>query len=232
MKSLGAATGSTRTADQTEIAYFWVDGPGTASPPGHWNRIAQTVSASMSLNVEENARLFALLNLTEADTGIATWDAKRAYDFWRPMYAINTASADGNGDTLEDAAWAPLIPTPSFPAYTSGHSGFSGAAAEILALYFGTDNIAFTTDSESPFLAPGTTRSFSSFSEAAEEAGMSRIYGGIHWSFDNTDGLDLGANVADNVFNNYFQPVPEPGSVLLIFSAGLALLLRRRSRFA
>ncbi|MDP1590362.1 MAG: phosphatase PAP2 family protein [Prosthecobacter sp.] len=227
VKNLGASTGSTRTADQTNIAYFWVDGPGTASPPGHWNRIAQTVSASMGLSVEDNARLFALLNLAEADTGIATWDAKRAYDFWRPMIAINTASTDGNADTLEDAAWAPLIPTPSFPAYTSGHSAFSMAAAAILAEFFGTDNIAFTTDSESPFLPLGYTRDYSSFSEAAEEAGLSRIYGGIHWSWDNTDGAILGESVADNVYNNYFLPVPEPGSALLLM-LGLGFCLRRR----
>lgn len=228
VKSLGAATGSTRTADQTTIAYFWVDGPGTASPPGHWNRIAQTVSASMGLSVEENARLFALLNIAEADTGIATWDAKRAYDFWRPMIAINTASTDGNADTLEDAAWAPLIPTPSFPAYTSGHSAFSMAAAAILADFFGTDNIAFTTDSESPFLPLGYTRDFNSFSEAAVEAGLSRIYGGIHWSWDNTEGAILGESVADNVYNNYFLPVPEPGSlVLLLLSLGFYQRRRR-----
>ncbi|MDZ4406082.1 vanadium-dependent haloperoxidase [Prosthecobacter sp.] len=230
VKSLGVSTGSTRTTDQTNIAYFWVDGPGTASPPGHWNRIAQTISASMGLSVEDNARLFALLNLAEADVGIATWDAKRAYDFWRPMIAINTASTDGNGDTLEDAAWAPLIPTPSFPAYTSGHSAFSMAAATILAEFFGTDDIAFTTDTESPFLPLGYTRDYTSFSEAAAEAGMSRIYGGIHWDWDNTEGQVLGANVADNVFNSYFQPVPEPGSAMLILCTGVAFMLRRRSR--
>ena len=227
VKNLGASTGSTRTTDQTNIAYFWVDGPGTASPPGHWNRIAQTVSASMNLSVEDNARLFALLNLAEADTGIATWDAKRAYDLWRPMHAINTASTDGNADTLENATWAPLIPTPSFPAYTSGHSAFSMAAATILAEFFGTDDIAFTTDSESPFLPLGYTRDYSSFSEAAEEAGMSRIYGGIHYSWDNTDGAILGANVADNVYNSYFLPVPEPGSFLLLL-LGLGFHQRRR----
>jgi membrane-associated phospholipid phosphatase len=228
VKNLGAATGSTRTADQTTIAYFWVDGPGTASPPGHWNRIAQTVSASMNLSVEDNARLFALLNLAEADTGIATWDAKRAYDLWRPMQAINTASTDGNADTLENATWSPLIPTPSFPAYTSGHSAFSMAAATILAEFFGTDNIAFTTDSESPFLPLGYTRDFTSFSQAAAEAGMSRIYGGIHYSWDNTDGAALGAAVADNTFNTLLLPVPEPGSALLILTVGLVSLLRRR----
>lgn len=229
VKTLGAATGSTRTTDQTNIAYFWVDGPGTASPPGHWNRIAQTVSATMGLSVEDNARLFALLNLAEADTAIATWDAKRAYDLWRPMQAINVAGTDGNADTLEDAAWSPLIPTPSFPAYTSGHSAFSMAAATVLANFFGTDNIAFSTDSESPFLPLGTTRSYNSFSEAAEEAGMSRIYGGIHWAWDNTDGATLGANVADNTFNTLFQPVPEPGSALLLLCAGAFALRRRRT---
>lgn len=232
VKSLGVATGSSRTTDQTQIAYFWVDGPGTASPPGHWNRIAQSVSASMGLSVEQNARLFALLNLTEADVAIATWDAKRAYDLWRPMIAINTASTDGNGDTLEDAAWSPLIPTPSFPAYTSGHSAFSMAAATILADFFGTDDIAFTSDTESPFLPLGYTRDYTSFSEAAQEAGMSRIYGGIHWAWDNTDGAILGADVGDNAFNTMFQPVPEPGSAVFILCAGLVIMLRRRSRLA
>lgn len=232
VKSLGGVTSSTRTADQTEIAYFWVDGPGTASPPGHWNRIAQSISAAAGLSVEDNARLFALLNLAEADTGIATWDAKRAYDLWRPMQAINVADTDGNADTLVDAAWSPLIPTPSFPSFTSGHSAFSMAGATVLADFFGTDNIAFTVDSESPFLPPGTTRSFNSFSEAAAEAGMSRIYGGIHFGFDNTEGALIGASVADNVFNNMLLPVPEPGSAVLILCTGLAFMLRRRSRLA
>jgi hypothetical protein len=228
VKSLGAATGSTRTADQTAIAYFWVDGPGTASPPGHWNRIAQTVSASMGLSVEDNARLFALLNLAEADAGIATWDSKRYYDFWRPMMAINIADTDGNPDTLQDAAWAPLIPTPSFPAYVSGHSTFSMTAAQILAQFFGTDDIAFTSDTESPFLPAGYERSYTSFSEAAEEAGLSRIYGGIHWAWDNTDGQVLATDLASNVFNNYFLPVPEPGSVMLILLSGFVAMRRRR----
>lgn len=232
VKSLGAATGSTRTTDQTNIAYFWVDGPGTASPPGHWNRIAQTVSASMGLSVEDNARLFALLNIAEADAAIATWDSKRFYDFWRPMMAINIASTDGNPDTIEDASWSPLIPTPSFPAFVSGHSTFSMTAAVMLANFFGTDNIAFTADSESPFLPLGYTRDFTSFSQAAQEAGMSRIYGGIHWAWDNTQGQELATDLANSVFNSYFQPVPEPGSAIFLFCAGLVLILRRRSRMA
>lgn len=230
VKSLGGSTSATRTADQTVIAYFWVDGPGTASPPGHWNRIAQSISASAGLNIEQNARLFALLNLAEADTGIATWEAKVFYDTWRPMLAINTADTDGNPDTLVDAAWTPLIPTPSFGAYTSGHSAFSMAGATVLAEFFGTDNIAFTADSESPFLPVGYTRSFNSFSEAAAEAGMSRIYGGIHWASDNEDGALLGNAVGTYIAENFLLPVPEPAGALLIGSAGFLLLLRRRSR--
>ncbi len=230
VKSIGSSTSSTRTADQTVIAYFWVDGPGTASPPGHWNRIAQSISAAAGLNVEQNARLFALLNLAEADTGIATWEAKVYFDSWRPMLAINTADTDGNPDTLVDAAWTPLIPTPSFGSYTSGHSAFSMAGATVLADFFGTDNISFTADSESPFLPVGYTRSFNSFSEAAAEAGMSRIYGGIHWQSDNSDGATLGAAVANFTTENFLLPVPEPAGALLIGSAAFMLLMRRRSR--
>lgn len=232
VKNYGGNSSSLRTADQTVIAYFWVDGPGTASPPGHWNRIAQSISASAGLNIEENARLFALLNLAEADVGIATWEAKVFYDTWRPMIAINTADTDGNPDTLVDAAWTPLIPTPSFGAYTSGHSAFSMAAATILAEFFGTDDIAFTTDSESPFLPAGYTRSYSSFSQAAEEAGLSRIYGGIHWQSDNEDGALLGESVANYTFNNFLLPVPEPAGVLLVGSAMLWMGSRRRKTVA
>jgi len=228
VKSLGGSTSSTRTADQTEIAYFWVDGPGTSSPPGHWNRIAQTVSASAGLSIEDNARLFALLNLAEADVGIASWEAKVFYDTWRPMIAINTADTDGNVDTIADGAWTPLIPTPSFGAYTSGHSAFSMAAAVILANFFGTNDIPIVVESESPFLASGLTRSFASFTDAAEEAGMSRIYGGIHWESDNLDGAELGENIGNFVYSNFLQAVPEPSGILLFGIAGLATLRRRR----
>lgn len=228
LKAIGGASSATRTADQTQIAYFWVDGPGTASPPGHWNRIAQSISASMGLSVEDNARLFALLNLAEADVGIATWEAKVFFDNWRPMLAVNTADSDGNPDTIQDDLWTPLIPTPSFGSYTSGHSAFSMAGATVLAAFFGTDDIAFTTDTESPFLAVGTTRSFSSFSEAADEAGMSRIYGGIHWMSDNIDGAILGEDVGGYIYANFFQAVPEPSAVLLLGLSSFCFFVRRR----
>jgi membrane-associated phospholipid phosphatase len=230
VKDIGGANSSLRTTDQTNIAYFWVDGPGTASPPGHWNRIAATVSAERGLSIEENARLFGLLGLAQADTGIATWEAKVYFDTWRPMYAINTANLDGNASTIQDASWSPLIPTPSFGAYTSGHSAFSMAGATVLGDFFGTDSITFTTTSESVLLPTSYSRTYSSFSEAAEEAGMSRIYGGIHFMSDNVDGAALGANVANQVLSTQMLPVPEPGSLLMIGLAAVGGMFKRRRR--
>ncbi|HSH17010.1 MAG TPA: chemotaxis protein CheB, partial [Verrucomicrobiae bacterium] len=125
VKSYGGTVSLLRTANQTEVARFWNDGAGTATPPGHWNEIAQTVSAAEGLTLLENARLFALLNLTMADAAISCWDAKFTYDLWRPISAIREADTDGNPETDPDVTWSSLIPTPPFPEYTSGHSTFS-----------------------------------------------------------------------------------------------------------
>jgi hypothetical protein len=203
VKRLGPKRGSERTAEQTEIAHFWADGDGTITPPGHWNRIAQTVSRQRHLTLAENARLFALLNVALADVGIACWDCKFHFHFWRPIQAIREADKDHNPATDPDPNWEPLLPTPPFPSYTSGHSSFSGAAATVLAEYFGTDEIKFETTSDG---LPGVTRRFTSFWAAAEEAGMSRIYGGIHYQFDNTDGLAGGKKVAKYVVENCMRP--------------------------
>jgi len=203
VKSLGAKDSKARTAEQTEIALFWADGEGTVTPPGHWNRIAQGVSRNHRLSLEDNARLFALLNVALADVGIACWDCKYHFRFWRPIQGIRAAETDGNPDTAPDRDWEPLIVTPPFPSYTSGHSSFSGAAATILAAVFGSERVRFETTSDG---LPRVTRRFTSFWSAAEEAGMSRIYGGIHWQFDNTDGLAGGRKVAEHVLEHCLKP--------------------------
>ena len=203
VKELGAANSKTRTRDQTEIARFWADGAGTCTPPGHWNQIAQTVARKKHTSLVENARLFALLNIALADAGILCWDCKYKLSFWRPVTGIHHADQDGNPNTQADAAWKPLLDTPPFPSYTSGHSTFSGAAAAVLADVFG-DNISFQTTSDG---LPGVTRSFKSFWAAAEEAGQSRIYGGIHWQFDNTEGLALGKTLARLVCRDYLVAI-------------------------
>lgn len=202
VKALGAAVGSARTDDQTQIALFWADGAGTETPPGHWNSIAQDVAAARSNTIEENARLFALLNLAMADAAIAAWDAKYTFHNWRPVTAIRNAHLDGNPATEPDAAWSSLIGTPPFPDYVSGHSTFSGAAATVLAMFYGADNISFTTGSD---FMPGVLRSFTSFSAAATEAMNSRLYGGIHFRFANEDGLVAGLQIGEWTVTNYLR---------------------------
>ncbi|OAI52042.1 hypothetical protein AYO44_16785 [Planctomycetaceae bacterium SCGC AG-212-F19] len=202
VKALGAVDSRARTPDQTEIALFWADDAGTATPPGHWNQIAQVVAHARGTTLAENARLFALLNLALADAAIVSWDCKYHYNFWRPIQAIRAGDAEGRPEG-GDPNWTPLIATPPFPSYTSGHSTFSGAGAAALANFFGTDKVPFTLGSDG---LPGRSRSFTSFSAAAAEAGRSRIYGGIHWAFDDADGLTTGRAAADYVFRHFLTP--------------------------
>ena len=194
VKQLGAAVGSTRTAEQTQIALFWADGAGTETPPGHWNSIAQLIAAAQGNTLEQNARLFALLNIAMADTAICAWDAKYIFDFWRPVTAIAVAEPQLN--------WMSFIVTPPFPDYVSGHSAFSGAAATVLPFFYGTEHLPFITGSD--FL-PGVYRSFSTCLDAAEEAAMSRIYGGIHFRSASEDGLQAGISIGQWVTTHYLR---------------------------
>jgi PAP2 superfamily len=195
VKELGAAVGSTRTAEQTEIALFWADGAGTETPPGHWNSIAQIIADARGNTLEENARLFALVNIAMADAAICAWDAKYTFDFWRPVTAIAFAEPALN--------WMSLIVTPPFPDYTSGHSTFSAAAATVLPLFYGTQDLPFTTGSD--FL-PGVFRNFATCLDAAEEAAASRIYGGIHFRSASEDGLQAGISIGDWTATHYLLP--------------------------
>lgn len=203
MKTLGAAVGSTRTPDQDQIALFWADGAGTETPPGHWNSIAQHVAAARGNTLAQNARLFALLNVAMADAAIAAWDAKYYFNSWRPVTAIRHGDADGNPATIGDPSWSSFIVTPPFPDYVSGHSAFSGAAATVLARFYGTDAITFTIGSD---VLPGVTRSFGRFSTAANEAALSRLYGGIHCRAANEDGLTAGIEIGEWAFTHVMQP--------------------------
>lgn len=219
VKAFGRAEGSSRTEDQSQIARFWVNGPGTATPPGHWNMIAQTVAEQQGNTLAENARLFALLNIALADAAIVSWDNKYTYDHWRPVTAIVMADTDGNDATEADAAWLPFIPTPPFPEYTSGHSTFSGAAAKVLELFFGTDDIAFTTPGDG---LPDVERSYTSFSQAADESGRSRIYGGIHFEYANQDGLRSGRDLGEFVSETLLQEIDDdPAGPALCGALGL-----------
>lgn len=210
---IGRKDSSTRTTEQTNIALFWADGAGTATPPGHWNQIAADLLARNSMSLVEQSRVMAMLNLAMADAGIASWDSKYEYDYWRPIEAIHRAAEDQNAATTADTSWQPLIKTPPFPSYVSGHSSFSGAASQVLTTLLGaTVRFPSQMDSRNSWGVTKTTqvanldRYYSSFQAAADEAGMSRIYGGIHYSFDNTVGLNLGHDVGAYVVTHALQP--------------------------
>jgi hypothetical protein len=203
----GTTTPSERTPEQTEIAKYWAQAAGTSTPVGYWNHVAETVAAATGNSLAQDARLFGLLNTTMADSAIAVFDAKYAYFFWRPVTAIRAADTDGNPDTSADPTWTPLIVTPSHPSYPAFHAILSEAAAQALASFFGTDHVSFTATSES---LPGVERSYKKFSEAAREAGLSRIYAGIHWRFDVQTGLGMGRELGGYVADNFFLPATIP----------------------
>jgi hypothetical protein len=206
IKAIGAANSATRTAEQTAIARYWAGPLGTVQPPGQWNRIARGVATERGNSLGENARLFALLNFTMNDALIAAWDTKYTYNFVRPVTAIRNAQSDGNPDTEADPAWTPLLGTPGHPSYMAAHSTLSAAAATALGSFFGDDAIRFTDTSEVAAGGATITRSFDGFWEAAEEAGASRVYGGIHWQFDNQAGLKAGREVGRFVSDHLLQP--------------------------
>ena len=233
----GIATPTERTEEQTQIGLFWAyDGtPSLCAPPRLYNQITLTIADQMNTDVVDLARLLALVNVAMADAGIASWESKFFYQFWRPITGIResdegtgpTGDGDGNRNTRGDATFIPLgAPasnlagpnfTPPFPSYPSGHATFGGALFEVLREFYGRDDIAFSftsdefngeTQGTDGQVRPTVTRSFSSLSEAEEENGQSRIYLGIHWSFDKTQGIAQGRQVADHVFERLFTPRP------------------------
>jgi hypothetical protein len=206
----GVTTPSARTADQTEIALFWVE-----SSPLQWNRIARTASQDRSLDLWENARLFGLLNMALADGYVATFATKYRYNFWRPVTAIREADEDGNHGTVADPNWTPLLPTPPVPDHDSGHSVEGGAAAQVLKRFFATDHVAFSTCSLT--LPPGFTcadespalRSYTSFTQAAEENGLSRILVGFHFRNAVEQGIQHGRAIGNHVVDRSLRPIEE-----------------------
>ena len=204
---------------------------GTFKPPGHLNYITQVVADDQNLSLQDKARLFAMVSVAMGDAAIVAWDAKynRDVDLWRPVEGIRRADEDGNDATISDPTWEALaMYTPPFPAYTSGHATFAAVHAGVMAAFFGTDNISFTVGTDDPD-AVGVLRSFDSFSQAAFENAISRVYLGVHWWFDGEFGLESGYNLADWIAANYFQVIPAPGATLALGGMlGVAALRRRR----
>jgi hypothetical protein len=228
----GITTPTTRTDEQTNIGYYWAyDGtPSLCAPPRLYNQLMITIADQMGTHGIQLARLLALGNVAMADAAIAIWESKFYYQLWRPVTGIRegdpgtgpTGIGDRNSATEGDTSFSPLgAPasnlngpnfTPPFPSYPSGHAGFGGALFQVLRNFYHTDNVAFTFVSDEfngvttyhGEVRPLLPRSFNSFSQAEIENGRSRIYLGIHWQFDATQGIKQGRAVANYVYSNAF----------------------------
>jgi len=200
VKSLGIANSTTATPDQSLTGFFW-----NGAIQNYWNEITQTASLAHNLSTAQSARLFALLNLSLADSVIAFYDAKYTYNFWRPVTAIRAADTDNNPETQIDPNWLPEVgKTAPDPSYPGAHAVISAAASEVLQSILGKQDFDLQVTSE---VMPGTERSFTNFSAAAEEATMSRIFAGQHFRFDLTVGHRLGRETADFVVDNFLTRV-------------------------
>lgn len=230
VQALGSNFSATRTSDQTNQAYFWAAGDNTVKITGMWNQIAQTVASTAGLNTADTVRLMATLNVAMADASTAAMATSYDQQFWRPETAIANGDIDGNSSTNVDSSWAPLIASPSLPEYVSLGATISQAAATVLASYLG-DSVSFSLGSD--INGDGhidLTRHFTSFSQAATEAGMAGVYGGTQFMTSVTDGQAIGANVANYVMGNNFALVPEPAGAVLVLLGGAMLLGTRRRR--
>lgn len=195
VKTMGSATSATRTAEQTNIARFWL-----TSAAVIWDGALRLVATARALDASEAAHAFALVNVAGADAAIACWDAKYTFAFWRPITAIHNAAADGNPDTSPDPTWSPLAPTPNFPEFVSGHAVVSGAMGTMLALLFGDDpGTPFTVTSPTN---PGFTRTWTQFSQGIAEVIDARVWAGFHFRTSDIRGADMGRRVARFVFTH------------------------------
>jgi hypothetical protein len=200
----GGRDNSDRSEYETLSTAFWNDDLGTSTPPGHWNTIADDLARRNKLPTPDTARLFALLNMSQADSAISCWETKFFYNIWRPETAIREIDPNVNPDAKINADFIPNMASPSFPSYTSGHSTFSGAGARLLAIFFGTDEVEFSVTSDG---LPGAVRTFKKLSDAEKEAGMSRVLGGIHTMSDNIEGQKAGEKIAEWTMTHALTPV-------------------------
>jgi PAP2 superfamily len=200
VKTMGAKTGSGRTAEQTDIARLWeLTGPGLHDP------VARQLAATKNSDVLDNARLFALYAMAMADSYIAVFDAKYTYNFWRPVTAIRNGDSDGNDATARDPAWEPLIPTPMHPEYPCAHCINSAAGAAVLQAFFGDAVPTFSLTSPT---APGVIRRFSRLSDYVSESIDARVYDGVHYRTSGEVGAAMGRTIGEYTIQNHLKPVP------------------------
>jgi hypothetical protein len=200
VKLVGKIDSAFRPQDRTDVARFFA----ATTPVQTWNPAARQVSAAQGKTLAENARIFALLAMAMADASIATYEAKYHYNRWRPVTAIWAAGLDGNKKTVPDPTWLPLIVTPAFPSYPSAHATLSGAARAVLAHAFGKDGHAITLTN--PQL-PGLILNYTAWEEITADIDAARVYGGIHFRYDQEAGALQGRQVGSYILRNYLRPI-------------------------
>ncbi|MDX1984771.1 MAG: vanadium-dependent haloperoxidase [Bryobacteraceae bacterium] len=200
VKLVGGATSRMRTDEQSEIARHWYEASAQS-----WNRIARSASEQQRLDLWENGRLFALVNIALADGYFANFESKYLFNFWRPVTAIRDGDLDGNLDTVGESDWNAFLNTPAIPEWPSGHATVGAAAAEVMMRFFHTDYLAFSLTAGPPFA--GSARQYYSFSQAALENANSRVLAGIHFRASCVAGLAQGQRIGDYVYHNVLRPI-------------------------
>jgi hypothetical protein len=202
-RELGRFDSAVRTAEQTDIAYFWSENPYV-----HWNRNITALAVAQGLDLAETTRFFAMVHTTAADAIIAGFEAKYFYTAWRPRTAIPLADYDGNPLTAADPSWRPLFSV-NHPEYPSGHGFWSTAVVDSVAAFFGTNKVTWTIETSKAAvpLVVKTSRTYGDLNALMREIGNSRIWAGLHWRHAIRHGEQVGRRVAMHVTRNYFRPV-------------------------
>jgi hypothetical protein len=206
VKLLGRSDSAARTEEQTTVARLWSGVGTTTGFFSVWNNVARDVVVERQLSLVEAARVFVLMNVSIHDALQTTQASKFVYGVWRPVTAIRAADTDLNPDTDPDAAWLPLITTPPYPSYAGNLATIGASAARALQLVCGTNDVQVAVTWTLPNGLPGITRHFDGFWQAAEEEAMARIYGGVHYRFDQQAGQQVGRSSAEFVSANFMRP--------------------------
>ena len=195
VKTVGEVNSTARPPDRADVARFFA----TAPPSQVWNLAAQQVSAAKGRSLSQNARAFALLNMAICDALVSVFETKYFYVFWRPVTAIRAGDLDGNPATEPDVNWTPFITTPSFPGYPSAHAAGSGAARKVAELLFGAGGHSITLSNPA---IPDVVLHYATFREITDDIDDARVYGGIHFRFDQEAGGRLGRRVGAYVYRH------------------------------
>jgi hypothetical protein len=199
VKSVGATNSSLRPSDRADVARFYA----AVSPVGVWNPVARQLSVEAGNSLSENARAFALLNMALSDAAVVTFGIKYQFNFWRPETAIRMGQTDGNERTEADPSFMPFITTPCFPSYPSAHATLSGAAREVLERLYTPRRRSLILSNPA---VPDITLRYGKLKEITDDIDDARVYGGIHFRFDQREGADLGKRVGEYVVKTSIRP--------------------------